>query len=194
MAQQDDETLTPSGLLALPSIYDRSAEPGVMLMRHVREQLATAGLPRSGGPNEPGAEISGLVPRGAFGDTGFSVQELSQKELEFHIVISGKSAGIEYKEWSDWQAGVGAMRAHEPVNQKSLQQPIRDAFRDMGFEVKKVKNDSFEKYDNDDLTYNVITDYPDILKISVGESSDKLDGVSREWDAFFDSVKPIKKI
>jgi hypothetical protein len=193
MADKDD-TLKPSGLLALPSIYDRNGEPGVLLMRHVREQLAQAGLPRGGREGEPGAEVSGLVPRGAFGDTGFSVQELSQKELEFHIVISGKKAGVEYTEWSDWQAGVGAMKAHEPVNQKVLHQQIRDCFRDMGFEVKKVKNDSFEKYDNDDVTYNVITDYPEILKISVGESKDKLDQVSRQWDAFFDSVKPIKKI
>ena len=86
------------------------------------------------------------------------------------------------------------MKAHEPLNQKVLHQKIRDCFRDMGFEVKKVKNDSFEKYDNDDVTYNVITDYPEILKISVGENKDKLDQVSRQWDAFFDSVKPIKKI
>lgn len=193
MANKDD-TVKPSGLLALPSIYDRTSEPGVLLMRHIREQLALAGLSRGGRETEPGAEVSGLVPRGAFGDTGFSVQELSQKELEFHIVISGKQAGIEYSEWSDWQAGVGAMKAHQPTNQKILHQPIRDAFREMGFEVKKVKNDSFEKYDNDDVTYNVITDYPEILKISVGESKDKLDQVSRQWDAFFDSMKPIKKI
>lgn len=192
---EDKQALKPTGVLALPSIYDRNGEPGVLLMRHVRDSLAHAGMPRVGREGEPGAEVSGLVPRGAFGDTGFSVQELSQKELEFHIVISGKQAGVDYTEWSDWQAGVGAMKAHEPINQKSLHQRIRDCFRDMGFEVKKVKNDSFEKYDNDDLTFNVITDYPDLLKISVGENgSDKLDQVSRQWDAFFDSVKPIKKI
>ena len=53
----------------------------------------------------------------------------------------------------------------------------------------------FDKYsDNDDVTYNVITNYPEILKISVGENKDNLQGVSKQWDAFFDSVKPIKRI
>lgn len=188
------ETKKPVGVLALPSIYDRSAEPGVMLMSYIRDQLAAGGLPRHGDKNQPGAELTGLVPRGAFGDTGFSVQELSEKELDFHIVISATGTGIEYTEWSDWQAGVGSMKAHEPINQKVLHPQIRDIFRDMGFEVKKVKNDSFEKYDNDDVTYNIITNYPEILKISVGESKDNLQGVSKQWDAFFDSVKPIKRI
>jgi len=165
-----------------------------MLMAYVREQLAAGGLPRHGDQKQAGAELSGLVPRGAFGDTGFSVQELSQKELDFHIVISASGTGIEYTDWSDWQAGVGSMKAHEPINQKILHPQIRDIFREMGFEVKKVKNDSFEKYDNDDVSYNVITNYPEILKISVGESSDNLKGVSKQWDAFFDSVKPNKRI
>lgn len=188
------QTKKPVGVLALPSIYDRSAEPGVVLMCYVREHLAAGGLPRHGAGNEPGAEISGLVPRGAFGDTGFSVQELSEKELDFHIVISAGGTGIEYNDWSDWKSGVGSMRAHEPVNQKILHPQIRDIFREMGFEVKKVKNDSFEKYENDDVTYNVITNFPEILKISVGESKDNLPGVAKHWDAFFDSVKPIKRI
>lgn len=191
---EETEIKKPVGLLALPSIYDRSDEPGVMLMKYVREQMATGGLPRHGYIKKPGSDVAGLVPRGAFGDTGFSVQELSKKELEFHIVISAGGTAIVYTEWSDWQAGVGSMKAHEPTNQKVLQPQIRDIFRDMGFEVKKVKNDSFEKYDNDDVSYNVITNYPEILKISVGENNDNLNGVSRQWDAFFDSVKPIKRI
>lgn len=188
------ETNKPVGLLALPSIYDRNAEPGVILMGYIRDQLAAGGLPRHGAKNQPGAELSGLVPRGAFGDTGFSVQELSEKELDFHIVLSARDTAIEYTDWSDWQAGVGSMKAHEPINQKVLHPQIRDIFREMGFEVKKVKNDSFEKYENDDVSYNVITGYPEILKLSVGENKDNLTAVSKQWDAFFDSVKPIKRI
>ena len=191
---EETETKKPVGVLALPSIYDRSAEPGIMLMGYVREQLAAGGLPRRGATNQAGAELTGLVPRGAFGDTGFSVQELSEKELDFHIVVSATGTAIEYTDWSDWQAGVGSMKAHEPINQKVLHPQIRDICREMGFEVTMFKHDSFEKYDNDDVTYNVITNYPEILKISVGETTDNLNGVSKEWDAFFDSVKPIKRI
>ncbi len=181
----------PTGLLALPSIYDRSAEPGVVLMQYVRDQLAAAGLPRLGSPLDPGAEITGLIPKGAFGDTGFSVQELNERELEFHIVISGESAGIEYNEWSEWQGGYGTMRCRQPTNQKSLHVKLRDTFRELGFEVKKVKNDSYEKYDNDDVSYLVITDYPEILKISTDDrDSTKKEEFNKEWDRFFDT--PIR--
>lgn len=180
----------PSGLLALPSIYDRGDEPGKILMRHVREHLAAAGLPRFGSEYDPGAEITGLIPKGAFGDTGFSVQELSERELEFHVVISGENAGIEYNEWSEWQGGHGTMKCHEPLNQRSLHVPIRDCFRDMGFDVKKVKNDSYEKYDNDDVTYLVITDYPELLKLARddrGNTTTRKEEFNKEWDRFFNT-------
>jgi hypothetical protein len=183
----------PTGLLTLPSIYDRAEEPGKVLMRHVREQLAAADLPRLGSELDPGAETTGLIPKGAFGDTGFSVQELSERELEFHIVISGENAGIEYNEWSEWQGGHGTMKCRQPTNQRSLHVKIRDTFREMGFDVKKVKNDSYEKYDNDDVSYVVITDYPEILKISRderGNTTTKKEEFNKEWDKFFNT--PIR--
>ncbi len=181
-----------SGVMALPPIYSDGDEPGVALVRHVAEQLEQAGLPRHGENKE--RLYTGLVNPEAFGDTGFSVKEISPRELEFHIVISGKSAGVEYNEWTDWQAGYGTMHAYEPLNQKTLHGPIREAFREMGFEVKRVKNDSYEKYGNDDVTYIVVTDYPEILKIAPsGDSSRNKDDVSRQWDNFFDSLQPQKK-
>jgi hypothetical protein len=85
------------------------------------------------------------------------------------------------------------MTAREPLNQKSLHSAIRDAFREMGFTVKKVKNDSHAKYGSDDVTYVVITEYPEILKVSASGGDRKDDNVSKQWDAFFDSLKPAKK-
>ena len=183
---------TGSGLMALPPIYSDAEEPGVALMRHVAEQLAAHGMPRQGNNTE--RLLTGLVNPEAFGDTGFSVKELSPRELEFHIVVSGKVSGIEYNEWTDWQAGYGSMHAYEPMNQKVLHAPIRECFREMGFSVNKVKNDSYEKYGSDDVTYTVITDYPEILKIAPsGDGRKKKGDVSREWDDFFDSMQPQKK-
>lgn len=179
------------GLMSLPPIYSEGEEPGVALMREIARKLAEHGLPRHG--EDTKRIITGLVNPEAFGDTGFSVKELNNRELEFHIVISGGVAGIEYNEWTEWQSGYGAMTAREPLNQKSLHSAIRDAFRDMGFTVKKVKNDSHAKYGSDDVTYVVITEYPEILKVSASGGDRKDDNVSKQWDAFFDSLKPAKK-
>lgn len=128
-----------------------SENKGKNLTGHIRDRLADAGLGRDS--SYAGGENTGLTK--SIGSTGFSVRDLGD-ELDFHVVISGKKAGVNFEEYTR-RINDEEYNLHRPTNANKLNGRIHKVFTDMGFDVKSVKNTSHQEMWDDDLGYNIIT-------------------------------------
>lgn len=135
-----------------PKLFGAPGKPGVALMTAIRDVLAAAGLPRTSRLN--GGEISGLIEPNHSGSTGFSVKIVGADRLRFHIVISGKPH-LRYV-----QRGEDT----EPENPQALAPRIKQVFEKvMGYTVFDVQCAGFQLTWDDDVDYEVTTNYPESL-------------------------------
>lgn len=123
----------------------------------VRDCLASAKMPRVSKFN--GGELRGWTT--AYGSTGFSIRRMEDGRLDLHIVISGKTAGLQYREWTEW-GDDGSMSMHEPTNAESLHSSIRAALEAIGLTVHDVRYTGAQQHWDDDVDYNVTIDNPGI--------------------------------
>jgi hypothetical protein len=136
----------------MPKLSDNR---GKGLMAYIKDRLAQAGLPQVSG------EIAGIVPRNLGGHIGFAVQ-VFPTSLKFHVVVSGKKAGLQYTHYKGKQDGE-IYELHDPIKPESLYGKISQAFKFMGFKVAKVQLTSFQSQWDDDITYMIETDFPPSL-------------------------------
>jgi hypothetical protein len=125
----------------------------------VQEALGEAGLGRTSGYS--GGEITGWIDRNQYGSTGFSVKKLSDGDLTWHVVISGKPH-LRYREWTERRDG-DSIDLHEPVNPNALAPRIRAAFETLGLKVRKVEHTGAQMHWDDDVDYEIVTDHPEWL-------------------------------
>lgn len=133
----------------------------------LKEKLEKAGLGRLS--TFGGGEIRGWTR--AMGSTGFSVAPARSwkngvstdipDEVDWHIVVSGKNAGLRYREYEEWHGErQGVMRMHDPIDPNSINPRIKKVFESLGMEVKEVKNTGHQLHWDDDVDYNIITKRP----------------------------------
>ena len=138
---------------------------GKEFMQTVKDALAEAGLPRISNYN--GGELTGWTWH--YGATGFSVSttsrwhdempELPEDSLMFHVVISGKIAGLEYADRREvW--GDDEYEGYEPLRPESLGDRIKAVFTELGLKVICVKHSGHSTGYDDDVYYNVFTECP----------------------------------
>jgi hypothetical protein len=150
------------------------ADRGRAIMERVRDALAAAGLPRTS--RYAGGEITGWTT--SMGSTGFSLQvdgiwhpstlrfvPSNPPRLRFHVVVSGKQAGLRYKRYTERvERGRGRLdfiELHEPIEPERLIPKIRKVLEGLGFEVAQVTVAGAQTHWDDDVMYNVVTDWPE---------------------------------
>ena len=131
---------------AIP-VYDGTKSPGFALMKQIKDKLSDAGLLRTS--NLAGDQISGLVPNNKIGNFGFAVWD-KPTTFEFNVVISGKGAGVHYRE--NYSEGT-----HEPIDMYILYPKIQRVFESLGFKVLEISWTSFQGMWDDDITYRITT-------------------------------------
>jgi hypothetical protein len=132
-----------------PKLFGAPGKPGVALMTGIRDVLKAAGLPRTS--TLTGGELTGLLEPNYGGSTGFSVKIVGADRLLFHIVISGKPH-LRYERTGDDE--------REPVEPESLAPRITRVFGSMGYKVFDVKCTGWQLSWDDDVDYEVTTNYP----------------------------------
>ena len=120
-------------------------------MTSIRDALAKGNMPRIA--NTSGAAIRGWT--NSIGSTGFSVKDKG-KDIDIHIVISGKKAGIKYKRIYDRDGS----EYDEPANQDSLHPKIKQIINKLGIQVKNIRSSGHSGSFDDDVTYNIIAKRP----------------------------------
>jgi hypothetical protein len=140
-------------------------------MQAVADELAQAGMPRTS--KMRGGEITGHTTH--FGSTGFSVADahnrlddpkfgkLPNGYLRFHVVVSGKAAGLEYRGITPWYDEDGYDdeeddEAHEPINPDSLHPRIEAVFTKLGLKVIEIRTRGWQTVWDDDVDYDIYTE------------------------------------
>ena len=149
--------------MSTPKIFTGSEKPGLVLVTAIRDALAAAGMPRTSTLN--GGEMNGLMPANHGGSTGFSVHFVPENpdQLRFHLVISGRVAGLAYREYEDHR-DEETYSLHEPINPELLCPRIQAVFEGLGFQVHEVRNSGHQTMWDDDVDYSVRTNNPNAEK------------------------------
>lgn len=113
-----------------------SAEQGLELVLAAKKALEEHGLPRTSKMN--GGEIRGLMRRNHRGSVGFAVWDEGDT-LEFHMVVGGRSAGLRYREYTEWRDDGDSIELHEPENPEIAFGRVRQAFESVGLTVQDVR-------------------------------------------------------
>lgn len=151
------------------------AARGKAIATRVHDALVEAGLPRIS--HYTGGEIRGWTE--AIGSTGFSLRvngehagnplvrggtrfvPSSPPQIDFHVVVSGKRAGLRYRTWTQRRPEEGdTIELHEPIDAERLAPKIRAVFEGLGFQVQSVRYSGAQMHWDDDVSYNVVTDWP----------------------------------
>jgi hypothetical protein len=132
-------------------------EAGMALATKVRDALAAAGVPRTS--RHAGGEVRGLIDPNHHGSVGFAVREYPDR-LEFHVVVSGKPAGMRYRRWSESQDNGDSIDLHEPTNPMTAEPKIRAAFAAAGLNVREVRHTGHQMHWDDDVDFEVVTAKP----------------------------------
>jgi hypothetical protein len=129
-------------------------------MRTIKDAMREAGLPHvpaesSQGPSVLGrGQLTGLTT--ATGSTGFSVRP-DTDALNFNVVVSGRSAGIEYSPVEKVRGGE-LITLMQPVNAEILYPRITEVFQGLSFGVREVEKASVQLMWADDIDYVITTD------------------------------------
>lgn len=124
----------------------------------VKQALAAAGMPRTS--EYSGGAVTGWTK--AYGSTGFSLCLKSSGKIDWHVVISGKPL-LKYREFKEHSDGEDYNR-HEPLRPERLIPRIKTVFQELGLVVHEVTYTGHQDHWDDDVDYNILTDYPDGLE------------------------------
>lgn len=116
----------------------------------IHAALQAAGLERTSRYN--GGEIVGWTE--SLGSTGFSVREMEDGKVSWHVVISGKPH-LSYRTYRD-----GEDELHEPVDPERLCPRIGAVLKSIGLDVDKVSYGGHQTMWDDDVEYDVVTARP----------------------------------
>lgn len=132
----------------------------------IADALASAGLPRTS--TLSGGEVRGLTQ--SLGSTGFSVRKptgeawdrLGADELDFHVVVSGKPAGVRYERTFDSHSGE---ELSEPRAADTARVAVKVAavFEALGFTVVSSLCTGWQTAWDDDVDFNVIVKAGELL-------------------------------
>lgn len=131
---------------------------GLEAVQAIHAALTKAGFPRT-------SEMGGADHRGwttSLGSTGYSVRQLDDGTLDWHVVISGKPH-LAYREFREIQSNQ-VQDLHEPLNPEKLFAPIKKVFESLGLSVKEVRNSGHQMKWDDDVEYSLATAHPDWLE------------------------------
>jgi hypothetical protein len=131
---------------------------GLAAVQAIHQALIDGGMPRTSSLN--GGEINGWTTH--FGSTGFSVRITEEGRLDWHIVISGLPL-LSYRDYMEHN-GDESYELHEPINPEVLYPRIKGVFEAFDLVVKSIRNSGHQTMWDDDVEYNVLTDYPDWLE------------------------------
>lgn len=123
---------------------------------NLKDGLEAAGLGRTS--KLAGGEVRGWT--NAIGSTGFSVRKTKWSDapcLDWHVVVSGKNAGIRFKEYSEFQDGE-VVELHRPIDADKIHEAIANVFHGLGLTVREVRTTGWQCHWDDDIDYNIITD------------------------------------
>ena len=136
-------------------------ERSLALMRSIKDALHGAGLPHRPSENAEGPSV---LRRGALtglttarGSTGFSVRP-DPDSLNFNVVVSGHSAGIEYRPIEKVRQGGEVVTMMEPLNAEILCPKIAEVFEGLSFGVREVRKAPVPLMWADDIDYAITTD------------------------------------
>lgn len=132
---------------------------GIRAVLAVKGAMTDQGLPRRSTLN--GAEIRGWIEPNRMGSTGFSIRKLSDGNILWHVVLSGKPH-LEYREYREVNDD-DTIDLHEPTNTERLFPALRQVFEGLGMDVVKTELCGFQTHWDDDVSYNVITKIPEWL-------------------------------
>ena len=132
-------------------------DAGRATMQYLKDRLAEAGMPRTS--HLSGGEMAGLIENNHLGSTGFSVA-VHEDRVRFHVVVSGKAAGLAYRPSISWGRDDDDEReeCEEPVNPDSLSLRIAKIFTDAGLHVQSAKCGGWQTYWDDDVDFDVVCD------------------------------------
>lgn len=162
-ATQQSTGAVAAAVAAIPPILPPlSVNNGKDACQRIHDALEAAGLPRTS--RLSGGEIRGVTT--AEGSTGFSARVLSDGTIDWHIVISGKAAGIKYRDYTDWQ-GDEQYEMSDPINPDVVIPRIREVFSQLGLQVidrpetpqqlSRPRCTGWQSHWDDDIDYNVLT-------------------------------------
>jgi hypothetical protein len=156
---------------ALDKFNSHAELTGKEAVSAIKFKLDEAGIGRNRMLLTSGAEIRGWT--NASGSTGFSVKqatEWDQKaqrtiaipgQLDWHVVVSGKQAGIKYADFTEYREHVGEMSMHEVSGSTDpVQRKIKNVFESMGLKVHSTRMSGYQSHWDDDVDFNIITDRP----------------------------------
>jgi len=123
------------------------------VMQLIKDSLAKARMPRIS--KYRGGEITGWT--NSLGSTGFSVREEKPGLLDFHVVISGKKAGVRYRTEFDRHTGD---EVSVPADPDKLLPKIKSVFKKLGLNVLKAAHTGHQLMWDDDIEYNVKVKVP----------------------------------
>ena len=131
----------------------------------VRDALARAGLGRSNDSTR-GGEVTGWVKPNQYGSLGFYVRAAPGGMVHWGVVVSGKAAGLRYREWEEDQGrddddDGDTITLHEPVNPRGAESRVADVVRKaLGVKVAVAKYAGHSRHWDDDVEYVVTTERP----------------------------------
>lgn len=150
----------------------RAGEPapaltGMQLVTRVRDALAAAGMPRTS--TMAGGALTGWTD--TLGSTGFSVRMPSRQDdrgtpgtVVLHMVVSGKAAGLRYRQWTDRQDEDNEMEMHEPIDAERLFGRIKAALQGIGLDVVSLHYTGAQMHWDDDVDYEAVVVAPEGLE------------------------------
>lgn len=132
----------------------------------LREALDADGLTRDSRMN--GAEMTGWLEPNRSGSTGFSIRQLPDGDIEWHIVLSG-GKHLNYREWDEEEipydkGDPDTVRLHEPTNPEILHARIAKAFAAIGVSTSSVQVRDWQTMWDDDVGYVARSKRPEWLE------------------------------
>ncbi|EHP93668.1 hypothetical protein [Methylorubrum extorquens] len=128
----------------------------IRAVQGIKAAMEAAGLKRTS--RYAGAEIAGWIETNRLGSTGFSIRPMEDGRLHWHVVLSGKPH-LQYSSYRQ-VSGDDTVTLHEPVNPERLFGQLRDVFEGMGLTPREIRVGGWQGMWDDDVDYNVVTDYP----------------------------------
>lgn len=147
--------------ITLPTL---DVENGKAACQVIKDALAAAGLPRTS--RLAGGELTGVTT--AYGSTGFSVRRMTKPGisvmqyveggLDWHVVISGKVAGMRY-EREAILVGDDAEVTEVPAygEGERMAPKVAAVFQSLGLTVHEARCTGWQTYWDDDVYFNVVT-------------------------------------
>jgi hypothetical protein len=128
---------------------------GKELMHIIREELRVSGFLKQRGADPNELPVRGWTSN--VGDTGFSVKQNNETEVEFHVVVDGRVSGLRF------EARNGSRGLHDPANPNKLIPRIAGIFDALGVDVKNTSCSGWQTEWGHEVSYTVTAGRPEFL-------------------------------